>query len=138
MSQSIETSRVRGIRASPVYAAAAIAGIFALSACATTPEPPTRALQAAESAIASAEQDRVATYASAELREAREKLSAARAEVREEDMVTARYLAEEALVHAELASAQAEEVKAKAVNDEMQKSIDTLKQEMQRNSGAPQ
>jgi hypothetical protein len=125
------------MRASPVCAAAAIAAFLALSACATTPEPPTRALQAAESAIAGAEQDRVATYASAELRKAREKLSAARASVRDEDMVGARYLAEESLVHAELASAQAEEVKAKAINDEMQKSIDTLKQEMLRSSGAP-
>jgi ribosome-associated translation inhibitor RaiA len=117
-------------------ATAALAGFLALSACATAPEPPTRALQAAESAIASAEQDRVATYASAELREAREKLTAARAEVRDEEMVKARYLAEESLVHAELAAAQAEEIKAKAVNDDMQKSIDTLKQEMQRSSGA--
>lgn len=136
MTRSIETSRVRGIRASPLCAAAAVAGFLALSACATTPEPPTRALQAAESAIASAEQDRVATYASAELRKAREKLSAARAEVRDEEMVKARYLAEESLVHAELAAAQAEEIKAKAVNDDMQKSIDTLKQEMRRSSGA--
>jgi hypothetical protein len=136
MTQSIENSRVRGIRASPLCAAAALAGFLALSACATAPEPPTRALQAAESAIASAEQDRVATYASAELREAREKLTAARAEVRDEEMVKARYLAEESLVHAELAAAQAEEIKAKAVNDDMQKSIDTLKQEMQRSSGA--
>jgi len=136
MTPSTETSRVRGIRASPLCAAAALAGFLALTACATAPEPPTRALQAAESAIASAEQDRVATYASAELREAREKLTAARAEVRDENMVNARYLAEESLVHAELAAAQAEEIKAKAVNDDMQKSIDTLKQEMQRSSGA--
>lgn len=138
MTRSIETSRVRGIRASPLCGAAAIAGFLALSACATAPEPPTRALQAAESAIASAEQDRVATYASAELREAREKLTAARAHVRDEEMVKARYLAEESLVHAELAAAQAEEIKAKAVNDDMQKSIDTLKQEMQRSSGVRQ
>ena len=136
MTPSTETSRVKGIRASPLCAAAALAGFLALTACATAPEPPTRALQAAESAIASAEQDRVATYASAELREAREKLTAARAEVRDENMVNARYLAEESLVHAELAAAQAEEIKAKAVNDDMQKSIDTLKQEMQRSSGA--
>lgn len=138
MTHSFETSKVRGIRASPLCAAAAIAGFLALSACATAPQPPTQALQAAESAIASAEQDRVADYASAELRQAREKLSAARTEVRNEDMVKARYLAEESLVHAELAAAQAEEIKAKAVNDDMQKSIDTLKQEMQRSSGVRQ
>lgn len=138
MNQSIEYSKVRGIRASPLWAVAAIGGFLTLSACATTPEPPTRELQAAESAIASAEQDRVATYASAELREARDKLVAARNEVRNEEMVKARYLAEESRVHAELAAAQAEEIKAKAVNDDMQRSIDTLKQEMQRSSGARQ
>jgi hypothetical protein len=135
MTQSFETFRLRGIRASPLFAAAAIAGFLALAACATTPEPPTQALQAAESAIASAEQARVADYASAELREAREKLAAARTAVRNEEMVRALYLAEESRVHADLASAKAEEIKAKAVNDEMQKSIDTLKQEMQRVSG---
>jgi len=136
MTQSFETSNLRGIHASRLCAAAAIAGFLSLSACATAPQPPTQALQAAESAIASAEQDRVADYASAELRQAREKLSAARAEVRNEEMVKARYLAEESRVHAQLAAAQAEEIKAKAVNDDMQKSIDTLKQEMQRSSGA--
>jgi hypothetical protein len=127
-------SAIRGIRASPLLAAA-LAGFLALSGCATTPEPPTQALQAAESAIASAEQARVADYASAELRQAREKLAAARTSAREEDMVKARYLAEESRVHADLASAKAEEIKAKAVNDEMQKSIETLKQEMRRVSG---
>jgi hypothetical protein len=136
MTQSFQTSNVRGIRASPLIATAAISGFLALSACAAAPQPPTQALQAAESAIVNAEQDRVADYASAELRQAREKLSAARAEVRNEEMVKARYLAEESRVHAELAAAQAEEIKAKAVNDDMQKSIDTLKQEMKRSSGA--
>ena len=136
MTQSSETSSERAIRASPLIAAAAMAGLLALSACAAAPEPPTLALQAAEAAIVNAEQDRVADYASAELRQAREKLSAARTEVRNEEMVKARYLAEESRVHAELAAAQAEEIKAKAVNDDMQKSIDTLKQEMKRSSGA--
>jgi hypothetical protein len=135
MIQSFETFSVTGIRASPLLAAATVSGFLALAACATTPEPPTQALQAAESAIASAEQARVADYASAELREAREKLAAARTAVRDEEMVSARYLAEESRVHADLASAKAEEIKSKAVNDEMQKSIDTLKQEMQRVSG---
>ncbi len=50
-------------------------------------------------------------------------------------MVEAETLAEESRVHADLASAQAEMIKARAVNVEMQKSIDTLKQEMQRSSG---
>jgi len=87
---------------------------------------------------AEAEQARVADYASAELTLAREKLSAARIAVQNEDMLQAEYLADESQVYAELASARAEEAKAKAINDDMQKSIDTLKHEMQRVTGATQ
>ena len=107
-------------------------------ACASTPQPPTGALQAAESAIANAEQARVADYASAELTVAREKLTASRAAVQNNQMLQAEYLAEESRVHADLAHARAEEMRAKAINDEMQKSIDTLKQEMNRTTGVRQ
>jgi len=140
MNHSLQTFNVKGIRGSPFYVAVAVAaaGFLALAACASTPEPPTQALQAAESAIDDAEQARVADYASSELSEAREKLAAAQTAVRNEQMVAARYLADESRVHADLASAQAEELKAKAINDEMQTSIDTLKEEMRRNSGGRQ
>jgi hypothetical protein len=50
----------------------------------------------------------------------------------------AQRLAEESRVDAELASAKAETSKALAINEEMQKSNDALKQEMQRNTGARQ
>ena len=113
----------------------AMTGLLMLAACASTP-PPTAALQAAELAIANAEQARVADYASLELSEAREKLSAARSAVEQKKMSLAQRLAEQSRVDADLASAKAEAAKAKAVNDEMQKSIDTLKQEMQRTPGA--
>jgi hypothetical protein len=135
MYQLLQNPKVKGIRGSPFFVATAAAGLLVLAACAATPEPPTQALQAAESAIADAEQARVADYASTELRLAREKLAAARTAVRSEQMIEARYLADESRVHADLASAQAEELKAKAINDDMQKSIDTLKQEMRRNTG---
>jgi hypothetical protein len=116
----------------------AVAGLLLVSACATVPKPPTEALHAAEVAITNAEQARVADYASPELAEARTKLVAARDAVTKEDMVRAQRLAEQSRADAELASAKAEAVKAKAVNDEMKKSTDTLKQEMQRNTGAHQ
>lgn len=106
-----------------------------LSACASTPKPPTQALQAAEVAISNAEQARVADYASPELVEAREKLTAARLAVEKEDMVAAHRFAEQARVDAELALAKQNAAKAKAVNEEMQKGISTLKQEMNRNTG---
>lgn len=114
----------------------AAAGLLVLVACAAVPLPPTQELQAAEQAISNAEKARVADYASPELGEARTKLTAARSAVQAENMVLAQRLAEQSRVEAELASAKAEAVKAKAVNDEMKESIDTLKQEMQRNTGA--
>lgn len=106
-----------------------------LSSCASKPVPPTQALQAAQLAIETAEQARVAEYASPELAEARENLTSARIAVEKEDMIAAERLAEQSRVNAELAVAKASAQKAKAVNEEMQKSISTLKQEMQRNTG---
>ncbi len=109
------------------------ASLITITACASAP-PPTQALQAAELAISNAEQARVADYASPELGEAREKLSAARDAVHQEKMVEAQRLAEQARVDAELASAKSEAVKAKSVNDEMKNSTETMKQEMHRNN----
>lgn len=109
---------------------------FSLSACASSPVQPTRALQAAESAIADAEQARVVDFAAPELKAAREKLIAANSAVLQEDMVLAGYLATESTAEAELALAITAMTKNKAVNEEMQKSINTLKQELDRNSGA--
>lgn len=128
----------RAIRGSPVFIALAAAGFLALAGCVTPPVPPTEELQAAESAISNAEQARVADYASAELTTARQKLALANTAARNNEMVKAEYLAIESRTHAEVALARAEELKAKAVNDDMQKSIDTLKEEMKRASGANQ
>lgn len=121
---------------SPGLSLLAAVSLLMLGACATAPQPPTQALQAAELAIANAEQARIADYASPELGEARENLTAARNAVQQKHMVLAQQLAEQSRVNAELASAKAESAKAKAVNDEMRKSTETLKQEMQRNPGA--
>lgn len=112
--------------------------IAGLHACASAPLPPSSALQAAELAIASAEQGQVANYALPELNEARTKLDEARLAVSNKDMVLATYLATESSAAAQLASARTEMLKAKAMNDEIQKSIDTVKIELQRNSGARQ
>jgi hypothetical protein len=114
------------------------AGLLMLSACVSPPLPPSQALQAAESAISNAEQARVADYASPELGVAREKLTAANAAVQREEMLLAERLADQSRVEAELALAKSQATKAKVVNDEMRKSTNSLKQEMQRNTGAPQ
>lgn len=110
-------------------------GLLALGACATAPRPPTEALQAAELAIGTAEQARVADYASPELGAAREKLAAARSAVEQKQMTQAARLADESAADARLALARADLAKARVVNDEMRKSTATLKQEMQRNPG---
>ena len=111
------------------------AGLLLLGACASAPMPPTQQLQAAELAITNAEQARVQDFAAEDLNRAREKLTAANAAVQNEEMTNAAYLADEARTSAELASAKTEMLKARAVNEEMQKSIDTLKQELLRNTG---
>lgn len=129
---------LQAFRGLPVFIALVAAGFLALAGCATPPVPPTEALQAAESAISNAEQARVADYASAELTTARQKLALANTAARNNEMVKAEYLAIESRTHAEVALARAEELKAKAVNDDMQKSIDTLKEEMKRATGARQ
>lgn len=113
-------------------------GLLLLSACAAPPVVPNQALQAAESAINNAEQARVADYASPELGVAREKLAAANLAVQREQMLMAERLADQSRVEAELALAKSQATKAKVVNDEMLKSTNSLKQEMQRNTGAQQ
>ena len=49
--------------------------------------------------------------------------------------LAAQRLAEEARVQAELASAKSEVARASAINSDMQKSLDTLKSELQRSTG---
>ena len=120
------------------YAAAGVALALLLGACASAPQPPTAALQAAQQAIDTADRARIADQASPELHEAREKLAAAQAAVQESKMHSAERLAQEARVDAELASATIDEAKSRAVNDEMIRSDTALRQEMQRKAGVTQ
>lgn len=120
----------------PYLATVALSGLL-LAGCSSPPKPD-QALQAAELAIANAEQARVADYASPELGAARDKLTAAREAVVKEDMVVAGRLAEEARADAELATAKAEAAKAQSVNEELGKNANTLQQELQRKSGGAQ
>ena len=106
------------------------------AACASTPPVPTASLQAARQAISVAELAEAGRYAPGELGEARMKLASADTAVSEQKMTMAERFAEESRAEAEFASAKAADVKAKAVNDEMRRSTDTLIEEMQRNAGA--
>jgi hypothetical protein len=126
-----------GYRAHAKALATAFA-VLSLAACASMPEAPLQELQAAELAITNAEQAGVAEYSAPQLNQAREKLASARTAVQQEEMVLAARLADESKVEADLASANTEMLKAQAVNAEMQDSIDDLRQETLRNSGARQ
>ena len=127
------TSKTR--RGSPLRVAAGLAGALLIASCASTPPAPTEQLQAAQQAIATAEQADAGRHAAVELGEARTKLAAADAAVREEKMEAAARLADESRVAAELAASKTATVKATAVNDEMKRSTGTLIDEMQRTSG---
>jgi hypothetical protein len=135
MAQTIPLAKTKETRFLSLRLAPTIAVLTLISGCASTPQPPTAELQAAEQAIANAERARVADYASVELSEARDKLSAARSAVQQEKMVQAQRLAQQSKADAELASAKAEVAKSRVVNEQMQKGTDTLKIEMQRKTG---
>jgi hypothetical protein len=112
--------------------------LLLLTACASTPLPPTQEISAAEQSLTDAEQARVAEYALPEMQEAREQLSASRAAVLKEDMVLAKRLAQQASMNIKLAAAKAELAKAEEVNTDMTQNIDVLKEEMQRKTGETQ
>ena len=135
MSLTVNVSKIKACAGTTLFITSALVGVLALAACSSAPKPPTEALQAAEQAIETAEQARVADYASPELGEARDKLTAARMAVQEEEMEQGQRLAEQSRAAAELALARAQASKANVVNDEMKKSTSTIKQEMQRNPG---
>ena len=111
------------------------AAVLGLSACASTPPPPTDAINAAERAVKTAQDAGVVDYSSPELKSAREKLVQAREAVARDDMAAAAVLAEQARLDAELATAKTAAAKAQSVNDEMKKSNETLQQELNRNGG---
>jgi len=113
-------------------AAVLTAAVLLFAACASAPQPPTGALNAAQSAIANAERANAGRFAASELGEAREKLARAKDAVEQEEMLTAKRLADESRVTAELASARTESAKALAINTEMERSASALDEELQR------
>ncbi|MDP5150807.1 DUF4398 domain-containing protein [Rheinheimera baltica] len=116
----------------PLYRSAAKSS-FLLAACSASPKVPLAEIASAEQAIANAERAQVIRYTSTELNTARTELTAARNAVLADDLPQAQRLALQAQLSAELAIAQADLLKAQAVNKDMQQSIDAVQQEAQRN-----
>jgi len=128
-----ESTRTRFSRRPRLVVGLAVTVVMLLGACASTrPVPPTESLNAARQAIANAEQSDARQFASAELNEARERLSQAERAVTVENMIMAEHLAQQSRVSAELASARTESAKAEEINREMSRSAEALRDEMRR------
>jgi len=129
----------RKTSASPVGKALIVCCMLASVGCASVSRAPSDAFQAADIAITNADKEQASDFAPNELNSARSKIAAAKAAVeknpREDDIVRARRLAEQAQGDAEFASARARDGRAQSVNAELKKNNDTLRQELQRNSG---
>ncbi len=89
-------------------------------------------IASAELGIRIAKDSNATINAPLELKFAEDKLSAARQAATREDFVTAKRLADEALVDAKLAESRSITIKAKKQAQEMRDAIDTLRKEIDR------
>lgn len=117
----------------PAGRAIACALILAgIGGCATSAPPPEQELAQAEQKVAAARQSNASEFAALELRTAEDKLKQARAAMDEEDYVTARRLAEAALVDAQVAESKAHSQSTMNAAQELSQSIESLRRESER------
>jgi hypothetical protein len=111
---------------------AAAAGIAAAvaSGCASVP-PPKAELAVSEAAVAKAQEARAYEFAPLQFNAAQEKLMNAKLAMEREEYETARQLAEQAEVDANLAYYSARNALAQRSAAELQQSIETLRKELQ-------
>lgn len=107
---------------------------LSLTGCGTKAQPPDAQIALATSAISQAES--VGAYESSpvELKAARDKLVQAKQALQREENLTARRLAEQAMADANLAQAKARTAKSRKAVEEIQASIRTLQEEVDRKS----
>jgi hypothetical protein len=108
--------------------------LFMTAAGAATPSPAPN-IQAAQQAIGNAERLEAGAHAAAELGAARAKLAAAQEALNKKQKTAAAQFADEARADADLAAARTGAIKAKAANDDIKRSTETLIDEMQRKTG---
>jgi hypothetical protein len=109
-----------------------VCGVLGMAGCAG--KPPLANLSQAELAVQEADTKTASQYAPLELKTAREQLADAKRAVDDEEYDEARRLADQALANAQLAEAKAGAEKARLAAAELQKSIQTLRTEVQRSS----
>jgi chromosome segregation ATPase len=121
--------------AGAIVAATAIS-LIGIAGCASTGERPDAELATARATIEQAQQAGANEHAAEPLSSAREKLSAAEAAVARDEMLVAQRLAEEAALDAELAGAMARNRKAERAVDELNDTIEVLRDEIARNQSS--
>ncbi|MFQ5683633.1 MAG: DUF4398 domain-containing protein [Candidatus Binatia bacterium] len=114
-----------------VLALIILCGAVQISACSTV-GPPTAIVSKAELAVLEAGARKATRYAPLELRIAREKLDRAKQAINADEYTTARRLAEQALVDAQLAEAKADAEIASQNAEELQKTIEALSVEAEK------
>jgi hypothetical protein len=108
-----------------------IAALTMLAACASGPERPDQLLAQTELRIDAAEDAQAGREAPLELRTARDQLSDAMRSIQAEDYVVARRSLEKALVNADYAIAKSRSEKTQDAAEEVRKTIDTLRRELE-------
>ena len=116
-------------------AASLIPGLLVLAACAT-PEGPPASIAAAQRAVDAANSEGAAQMAATDLARARGKLERAR-QIAPTDRLRAHRLAEEAAADADLARARASQQRSQRAMAEVNQSLQTLRDELQRRSAQP-
>jgi hypothetical protein len=103
-----------------------------VASCAGSPERPVMELTRAKTLIDQAEKTGAPRFAAAELERARNKVAAAESAASNGEQETARSLATEAALDAEYAAALASAAEAKQAEEEIQKSVESLRDEAAR------
>ena len=107
--------------------------LASICACASSPDRPFQDLARAEASIEQADQSGATEYGATELDSARDKLAKARAAADSDENIAASRYAKEAAVDAELATAITRNRKAELAVEELNRSIETLREEIARN-----
>jgi ABC-type uncharacterized transport system auxiliary subunit len=110
---------------------AAVAVLFALAGCASTPAP-TEQMAVSKAAVSNASSAGGNEFAPLQLKAAMDKMDAAERAMIKKDYGLARQLAEQAEVDAQLAGAMARSAKSKKAADALQEDSRVLRQEIDR------
>jgi hypothetical protein len=105
--------------------------------CATQGDVPSQEMTMAHTLVEQADKANAQRYAPADLQRAHDELSSAEKAVADKRYIEARRYAENAQVDADLASARASSGEAQRAAEEVNRSIDTLRQETNRQGNGP-